>query len=221
MNQLKMDTTKIVNQVSSPYAGDDGEAVEKRQRKDISLPQKYLEKPDNAGWFVAVVRCNCEKKIADEIKDDLNYKNIWFESWVPMQKIHYVDKRTNKRRTKKKIFLSTFIFCHVGKEHLNEIRFRSDVYKMLTMPGQCEIYQISDSVLENYRQFVENPDIPVVSYSGPLKKGQKVRITEGKLAGVEAYVQRISGKKAIVGNEIKYINGATIEIDRGFLKVIE
>ena len=216
-----MDVTKIVNRVPPSNAGDDGEAVSKNQQKEVSALQKNLKQPSDAGWFVAVVRCNCEKKIADEIKTDLNYKNIWFESWVPMQKIHYVDKRTNKRRTKKKIFLSTFIFCHVGKGNLNEIRFRSDVYKMLTMPGQREIYQISDCVLENYRQFVENPDIPVVAYSGPLKKGQKVRITEGKLAGVEAYVQRVSGKKAIVGNEIKYINGATIEIDRGFLKVIE
>lgn len=56
--------------------------------------------------------------------------------------------------------------------------------------------------------------------SGPLRKGQKVRITEGKLAGLEAYVQRLSGKKATIGNEIKYISGATIEIDRSFLEAI-
>lgn len=41
------------------------------------------------------------------------------------------------------------------------------------------------------------------------------------MAGLEAYVQRLSGKKATIGNEIKYISGATIEIDRGFLETVE
>ena len=40
------------------------------------------------------------------------------------------------------------------------------------------------------------------------------------MAGLEAYVQRVSGKRAIIGNEIKFVSGATIEIDRSFLEVI-
>ena len=55
---------------------------------------------------------------------------------------------------------------------------------------------------------------------GPLKKVQKVNITEGKLKGLEAYVQRISGKKALIGNEIRYVSGATIEINRAFLELV-
>lgn len=88
------------------------------------------------------------------------------------------------------------------------------------MPGYREIYRLSDKEVEDYRRLVENPDLPVSPCSGPLRKGQKVRITEGKLAGLEAYVQRLSGKKATIGNEIKYISGATIEIDRSFLEAI-
>lgn len=201
-------------------SGDGGEAVSKGTKTELSDTQKTLEKPEDAGWFVAVVRVNCERRIAESIQCDLNCKDIWFESWVPMQKVPYIDRRSKKRKMKDKVFLSTFIFCHVSRRYLDEIRFRSDVYKMLTMPGQREIYRIPDHVLNNYRQLVENPDIPVQAYSGPLRKGQKVRVTEGSMAGVEAYVQRISGKKAIIGNEIKYISGATIEINRAFLEVI-
>lgn len=88
------------------------------------------------------------------------------------------------------------------------------------MPGQRQIYRIPDHVIANYRQLVENPDIPVTAHTGPLKKGQKVRVIEGYMAGVEAYVQRISGKKAVIGSEIKYISGATITIDRSLLEIV-
>lgn len=216
-----MDNTKIRIPVTAPGAGDGGEAVSKAQKGGFSvLPQK-LEIPHDVGWYVAVVRCNCENAIGKAIYEDFTRRNLWFEYWVPMRKEVVLDKRSNKRRKKEKVLLTTFVFCHVGATHLDDIRFRSDVYKMLMMPGSRAIYRIRDKELNDYRRLLENPDIPALPCSGPLKKGQKVRITEGHMAGLEAYVQRISGKKVTIGNEIKYISGATIEIDRAFLQTIE
>ena len=245
MDQLKMDITKTDNNVPAPQKGDDGEAVSKiaqtRAKSSSSLEcsaecskfyakiEQYeafgakneLKMPDDAGWYVAVVRCNCENTIGKAIELYFQKHKIWFEYWVPMQRMVVIDKRSNKRRIKEKVLLTTFIFCHVSPDHLDTIRFRPDVYKMLTMPGHRDIYRISDKELNDYRRLVENPDLPVTPCSGPLRKGQKVRITEGKMAGLEAYVQRLSGKKATIGNEIKYISGATIEIDRSFLETVE
>ena len=196
-----MDVTKIENQVSAPQMGGDGEAVLKNPQNEALGHENEPKMPDDAGWYVAVVRCNCENTIGKTLELYFQRHKIWFEYWVPMQRMVVIDKRSNKRRIKEKVLLTTFIFCHVSPDHLDTIRFRPDVYKMLTMPGYREIYRISDKELNDYRR-------------------QKVRITEGKMAGLEAYVQRLSGKKAIIGNEIKYISGATIEIDRGFLETI-
>lgn len=227
--QLKMDATKTGLYVPLPAAGDGGEAILRSEAR-LSIPRfngkaqladKEAVVPIDAGWYVAVVRCNCEKRIAADIASVFDEKGVWFESWVPMHKVAYLDKRTNKRKMREKVFLSTFIFCHVSKRHLNDIRFRPDIYKMLTMPGQREIYRISDKEFEDYRRIVENPDLPAVPHSGPLKKGQRVRITEGNMAGLEAYVQRMSGKKVVIGNEIKFICGATIEINRAFLELVK
>lgn len=215
-----MDVTKVENQVSAPQVGDGGEAVLKNPQNEAFGHENEPKMPDDAGWYVAVVRCNCENTIAKSIEFYFQEQKIWFEYWVPMQRVVVIDKRSNKRRIKEKVLLTTFIFCHVSSDHLDTIRFRPDVYKMLTMPGYREIYRISDKELNDYRRLVENPDLPVTPRSGPLRKGQRVRITEGKMAGLEAYVQRLSGKKAIIGNEIKYISGATIEIDRSFLEAI-
>lgn len=201
--------------------GDDGEAVSKISQNEAQDPENEPIMPDDAGWYVAVVRCNCENAIGQTIAEYFDNKKIWFEFWVPMRKEVVIDKRSNKRRIKQKVLLTTYIFCHVSPDYLNTIRFRSDVYKMLTLPGHRDIYRLRDKEVEDYRRLVENPDLPVTPCSGPLRKGQKVRITEGKMAGLEAYVQRTSGKKATIGNEIKYISGATIEIDRSFLETIE
>lgn len=216
-----MDNSKIGNHVPAPMIGDDGEAVSKISQNEALESQNELKMPDDAGWYVAVVRCNCENTMGKTLELYFQRKKIWFEYWVPMQRMVVIDKRSNKRRIKEKVLLTTFIFCHVSPDYLDTIRFRSDIYKMLTMPGHRDIYRIPDNELEDYRRLVENPDLPVTPCSGPLRKGQKVRITEGRMAGLEAYVQRTSGKKATIGNEIKYISGATIEIDRTFLETIE
>lgn len=217
-----MNETKIQTNVTSTTVGDGGEAVAKSEEKTkIVKPNEGLNPPKDAGWYVAVVRVNCEEKIAKSIQSNLNRDDIWFEYWVPKIKVVYIDKRTNKRKVKEKLFLSTFIFCHISSKQLDEVRFRSDVYKMLTMPGQKEIYKIPESQLINYRNLVENDEELVSATPVPLKKGIKVKIMAGKMKGLEAYVQRFNGKKAVIGNEIKYISGATIEISRDLLEVIE
>ena len=220
MDQLKMDITKTDNNVPAPQTGDDGEAVSKIKQKETFGAENEPEMPDDAGWYVAVVRCNCENTIGKTLELYFRNHKIWFKYWVPMQRMVVIDKRSNKRRIKEKVLLTTYIFCHVSPDHLDTIRFRPEVYKMLTMPGHRDIYRISDKELNDYRRLVENPDLPITPCSGPLRKGQKVRITEGNMAGLEAYVQRLSGKKATIGNEIKFISGATIEIDRTFLEAI-
>ena len=64
-----MKETNIHSQVTSTIAGDDGEAVAKSEesakKKVPEKPNEGLEKPADAGWYVAVVRVNCEMKIAD------------------------------------------------------------------------------------------------------------------------------------------------------------
>ncbi len=110
---------------------DSGEAVAKSEqnakKKVLEKPNEGLEKPDDAGWYVDVVRVNCEKRIADSIRINLNHNHVWFDYWIPKVKVVYIDKRSNKRKVKEKLFLSTFIFCNVSPRQLDNIRFRSDV----------------------------------------------------------------------------------------------
>lgn len=89
---------------------------------------------------------------------------------------------------------------------------------MLSLPGKSIPYIIPDAEFENFRRIVDTGNAEFLNR--PLKKGDRVRIIEGNLAGCEAYVQSVKGKKAIIGNEIMYIGGATIMIDKDKLKYI-
>ena len=152
-----MDVTKIENQVSAPQMGDDGEAVLKNPQNEALGHENEPKMPDDAGWYVAVVRCNCENTIGKTLELYFQRHKIWFEYWVPMQRMVVIDKRSNKRRVKEKVLLTTFIFCHVSPDHLDTIRFRSDVYKMLSEPGKSAPYAIPDTKFDNFseREFEE------------------------------------------------------------------
>ena len=119
-----MKETNIQSQVTSTIAGDDGEAVAKSEESTKKLtpqmPNEGLEKPADAGWYVAVVRVNCETRIADSIRINLNYNHVWFDYWIPKVKVVYLDKRSNKRRVKEKLFLSPLSFAMSLRDSLTK-----------------------------------------------------------------------------------------------------
>ena len=209
-----MENKIAAQKFTSTNAGDGGEAVVKSE----GISKSSTGNDDNKlHWYVAVVRVNCEKRIKLLIEDFFEQRKQDLQTWVPLKKRIVVNSR-GKRVFREYIVLSTFIFVKVGKRHLNDIRFRSDVYKMLSMPGKNVPYSIPDETLNSFRKIIEQDDAVVLNR--PLKKGDKVRIIEGDLTGCIAYVQRIQGKKAIIGNEIQYIGGATIEICKDSLEYI-
>lgn len=81
---------------------------------------------------------------------------------------------------------------------------------MLSESGKSAPYAIPDTMFDNFRRIVMTGKAEIQNH--PIKKGDKVRIIDGELVGVVAYVQRIQGKKAILGDEIRNICGATKEI---------
>ena len=71
-----------------------------------------------------------------------------------------------KRVDREAVFLTTFIFVRVEDKNLNEIRFRSNVYKMLSEPGKSAPYAIPDTKFDNFseREFEEKV-FPILGHS--------------------------------------------------------
>lgn len=201
-----MTETKVQPQVTSTIAGDGGEAVEKSKGY---VAENGFTATDPMHWYVACVRVNFEKKFEIIINQYFKKRKFALETWLPLEKRVVINSRS-KRILRDVVILTTFVFVRVEDKNLNEIRFRSDVYKMLSEPGKSVPYAIPDTIFENFRRIVMTGEAEM--QNRPIKKGDKVQIIDGELTGVIAYVQRIQGNKAIIGNEIRNICGATIEV---------
>ncbi len=201
-----MTETKVQPQVTSTIAGDGGEAVEKSKGY---VAENGFTATDPMHWYVACVRVNFEKKFEIIINQYFKKRKFALETWLPLEKRVVINSR-GKRILRDVVILTTFVFVRVEDKNLNEIRFRSDVYKMLSEPGKSAPYAIPDTIFENFRRIVMTGEAEM--QNRPIKKGDKVQIIDGELTGVIAYVQRIQGNKAIIGNEIRNICGATIEV---------
>ena len=207
-----MTETKVQPQVTSTIAGDGGEAVEKSEGY---VAENGFTATDPMHWYVACVRVNFEKKFKIIIDQYFKKRKFALETWLPLEKRAVVNSR-GKRIIRDVVILTTFVFVRVEDKNLNEIRFRSDVYKMLSEPGKSVPYAIPDTIFENFRRIVMTGEAEMQNH--PIRKGDKVQIIDGELTGVVAYVQRIQGNKVLIGNEIRNICGATIEIAMEQLK---
>lgn len=201
-----MTETKVQPQVTSTIAGDGGEAM---ARSEGYVAENGFVATDPMHWYVACVRVNFEKKFEIIINQYFKTRKFALETWLPLEKRVVINSR-GKRILRDVVILTTFVFVRVEDKNLNEIRFRSDVYKMLSEPGKSAPYAIPDTIFENFRRIVMTGEAEM--QNRPIKKGDKVQIIDGELTGVIAYVQRIQGNKAIIGNEIRNICGATIEV---------
>ena len=210
-----MKETNIQSQVTSTIAGDDGEAVAKSEGY---VAENGFVATDPMHWYVACVRVNYEKKFKIFIEQYFKDRKFALETWLPLERRIMINSR-GKRVVREAVFLTTFVFVRVEDKNLNEIRFRSDVYKMLSEPGKSAPYAIPDTIFDNFRRIVMTGKAEIQNH--PIKKGDKVRIIDGELVGVVAYVQRIQGKKAIIGDEIRNICGATIMIETEKLEYIK
>ena len=207
-----MTETKVQPQVTSTTAGDGGEAVAKNEGYEA---ENGFVATEPMHWYVACVRVNYEKKFKLLIEQYFKDRKLALETWLPLERRIVLNSR-GKRVMREYVFLTTFVFVRVENKNLNEIRFRSDVYKMLSEPGKSAPYIIPDTVFENFRRIVMTGEAEIQNH--PIKKGDKVRIIDGELVGVIAYVQRIQGKKALIGDEIRNLCGATVEINTEYLE---
>ncbi len=201
-------------QVPPPVAGDDGEAM---PRTDDGGILQTIQIPPTAHWYAARVRMNCEKRFQEDLERCFHADGHFLETWIATENRVRVNSR-GKRVVRELVLLSTFVFVRVEKSHLNDVRFRSDVYRMLTAPGKYEPYVIPDKQMNDVRRMVDSGKAEILTRS--IKKGDKVIVLGGQFKDVTAYVQRIQGKKAVIACEIPSVLGAAVEISVDMLDYV-
>lgn len=151
--------------------------------------------------------------------------SIAIENFVPM---HYQIIEKNGTRARKLVpVIHNLIFVKSSKSVIDEIKSRVE-YKIpsryIMDKGERKPLTVPDRQMENFIAVAKAYDDNMV-YLNPietkLKKGDRVRIIEGPLAGVEGEFLRIKGDRRVLVSIDGLLSIATAFIAPHMLEIIE
>ena len=142
-----------------------------------------------AYWFVAKTRHGAELGVRNRLSQ------LGVESFIP----------TRMRRSSRggamveEPLLSSFVFMHATKSEVLDLVHFCGVKASLV--NDCATHQlmfVADKCMDDFRRVLEASIEEGGLVDKPLSVGEKVRVTEGVLKGVEGYLLEIQGRFYVV-----------------------
>lgn len=145
------------------------------------------------------------------------------ENFVPM---HYKETKSGERRRRILVpAIHNLIFVHTTQEQLHQIKAQRQL-PVCTIHDQetGSALVVPDKQMRDFIAVAGNPDQQFV-YLDPaapeLRRGDRVRITGGLLAGVEGKFMRIRGDRRVVVSVSGLMAVATAFIHPSLIEIIE
>lgn len=163
-------------------------------------------------WFAIRVRLFHELKTRD------NLKKMGIECFVP---VHSEVRVWHDRRViKDRILTPQLIFIHATeKERIEALSLSATLYT-ICIPGKHFPAHIPDSQMQAFIFFVTNANRQVEFTDERLKEGDRVRIIEGPLTGLEGVIAH-SKNKHYFALKVDLLGCATMEIDEKIIEKIK
>lgn len=164
-------------------------------------------------WYVAQVQMKCEKKSASLLS------NLGYEIFLPLQQ--EIHQWSDRKKKIDKVLIPLTVFVCSDDDSIKEVEKLSFVYHLLRAPGEKEPAIIPDDQIERFKFMLGNYDSEIQIESLNIKKGDAVRITRGKLVGLEGFVTEIKDTHSKVSIVIDYIGCASIVLNKSDLEIIK
>lgn len=177
----------------------------------------YIKKRE---WFVAIVSNRSEKKYAQALH------NEGYEVFVPIQKEEHT-WRNGTVKTVDRVLIAAMIFIYCTEEERKEIVKKPFVKRFMVdqtqkdKDGRHPIAKIPKNQIDIFRELLEKADEPITVDPFPLNVGDKVRVTRGKLKGIEGKILQPRYGKAFLIVEINLLGCAKLEVSLGDVGKIE
>ena len=137
-------------------------------------------------WFAIRVR------LFHELKTKAKLEKMGVECFVPVRKELRVwhDRRVVKER----VLTPQLIFVYATEdERIEALRLSAALY-CVCVPGKSIPARIPDTQMQSFIFFVTNANNDVDFTETPLREGDRVRIVDGALAGLQGVVVNNKGK---------------------------
>lgn len=176
---------------------------------------------EKSQWFVAIVNHNSEKKGSTQLD------KIGITNYVPIQKEIRVWKNGRKVKVDRVVIPST-IFIYCTEQQRREIAGLPFVNRFMTNKAGTSkngtnkpLAIIPDSEIERLKFMLGQSDIPIEIIAKPFKRGDKVRVIRGNLAGIEGEVFNLINTKSELIVMFEFIGSVRLTIDTQNLEIIK
>ena len=165
-----------------------------------------------AHWFVAYVRSCCEKKCAQMLAE------YGYECYLPVQKEWR--QWSDRRKLVDKPLLPRMIFVHCTRpERVKSMELVPYLSGYITLDGPYTPAIVRDDDMERFRRFVECSGRSVTITRETLAPGDRVRVMDGPLEGIECELVSVSGTRCLA-TKVGLLGNAYVELTRESLKKI-
>ncbi len=163
--------------------------------------------------FVAIVNHNSEKQFA-EILNKKGYVN-----YLPTQQEIRVWKNGRKSKVDR-VVMPSLVFVYCTEQERKGVVKLPFIYRFMTDraasadKNTCKrLAKITDTEISRLKFMLGQSDIPVVLTSCEYRKGDRVRVIRGGLAGLEGTVTNLKSSKSELMVELGVLGCATLSIE--------
>lgn len=150
---------------------------------------------ERRSWYVAVVNNNSEKKVLARLEQ------AGYECYLPTQEEVRIWKDGRRRKTERVVIPATVFIRCTEPERREAVklpfinRFMTDRASAAATQLSRPVAVIPDKQIDTLRFMLGNSDEPVFVTAVPYRRGDKVRVVRGGLAGLEGEVWDAAGDK--------------------------
>lgn len=163
-------------------------------------------------WYVAQVQMNCEKKSAQRISA------LGIETFVPIQE--EVHQWSDRKRKIEKVLIPLIVFFKADNRQAKNIEKLSFVHSLMSLPGQKKPATISNEEIERFKFMVNHCKSEITMEPIDIKRGDKIKVVKGDLAGLIGYAAKDTNKKSRILVALDILGYASVNVQLSDIQVI-
>jgi transcription antitermination factor NusG len=173
-------------------------------RSSPHRPEKFVN-PSELPWFAIRVKSRCEKMVSEQLR------HKGYEEFLPLYKSRR--KWSDRIKVVEMPLFSGYLFCRFDVENRSAILATPGVF-LIVGQGRTPV-AIDSHEVESIRLAIQSGQ-RIEPYSR-LAVGQKVRIDEGSLSGVEGRLLRFKGANHLIISVQLLQRAVAVEVDESWV----
>lgn len=160
-------------------------------------------------WYVAMVRMQHEKKVAEHLA------KMGIESFIPVQQ--EVHQWSDRRKVVDVVLLPMMVFVHADPKERMAVLSLSTVSRFMVLRGESAPAVVPDEQMARFRFMLDYSEEAVCMSSSPLTRGERVRVIKGPLAGLVGEFVTVEGKSK-VAVRLDMLGYACVDMPVGYVE---